>query len=72
MDTSGKTFQSILTSAQASGIVLANGNVGSFLSENSDDASVFISRNAGRTWHQAANGRHVYAVRTMYIFMSMR
>ena len=45
-------FGPIYSSPSAPGLLIANGNVGAYLSENLDDVNTYISRNAGVTWEE--------------------
>ena len=42
------------------GLVIANGNVGNYLSFNSDEISTFLSRDGGLTWFEVRKGSHTY------------
>ena len=47
----------ILTSASAPGVILASGNVGQTLQHKT---SVFLSADAGLSWHQVLQGNYYY------------
>jgi len=46
----------------AAGIILANGNVGKYLSFNEDDISTYLSRDGGFTWAEVRKGSHIYEI----------
>lgn len=46
----------------AAGIILANGNVGKYLSHKAEDISTFLSRDGGRNWIEIKKGSHTYEI----------
>lgn len=46
----------------ASGIIIANGNVGQYLSEDPDEVSTFLSRDGGNNWFEVRKGSHIYEI----------
>lgn len=50
------------TAASASGIILANGNVGQYLSNDADEVSTFLSRDGGNVWFEVRKGSHIYEI----------
>ena len=46
----------------AAGILLANGNVGEYLSHDPEDISTFLSRDGGITWFEVKQGSHTYEI----------
>ncbi|KAF7854714.1 hypothetical protein EAF04_010283 [Stromatinia cepivora] len=54
LDNSGRVF-----SSPAPGLVMGNGNTGDFLG-NWDKANLYVSDDAGVTWHHALDGPHKY------------
>ena len=53
-------FPPFYTVESAVGIVIANGNVGEFLSFNEDDISTFMSRDGGVTWFEVNTTNNAY------------
>lgn len=49
---SNDLFNSFYSSRNAIGIVLANGNVGSYLSHAKESVNTYLSRDAGFSWKQ--------------------
>jgi hypothetical protein len=54
------SFQSIYSTENAVGLVLATGNRGKFLSYHPDELSLFLSNDGGVNWKEVAKGEHVY------------
>eukprot|EP01017_Pseudomicrothorax_dubius_P047392 TRINITY_DN8513_c0_g1_i1.p1 TRINITY_DN8513_c0_g1~~TRINITY_DN8513_c0_g1_i1.p1 ORF type:complete len:788 (-),score=111.71 TRINITY_DN8513_c0_g1_i1:1083-3446(-) len=54
-------LQKILSLDEVPGLLIANGNVGTFLSNNPEDINTYISRDGGRTWKELAKGSHAFA-----------
>lgn len=48
--------------SSAVGVVLANGNVGKFLSHNPEEISTFLSRDGGLSWFEVRKGSHTYEI----------
>lgn len=46
----------------ASGLIMANGNVGQYLSNDVDEISTFLSRDGGFTWFEVRKGSHIYEI----------
>lgn len=46
----------------AAGIILANGNVGKYLSHDSEEISTYLSRDGGNTWTEVRKGSHIYEI----------
>jgi Na+-transporting methylmalonyl-CoA/oxaloacetate decarboxylase gamma subunit len=46
----------------AAGLIIANGNVGRYLSHNEDDVSTFLSRDGGLNWFEIRKGSHIYEI----------
>lgn len=46
----------------APGIIIANGNVGEYLSHDAEDISTFLSRDGGITWFEVRQGSHTYEI----------
>ncbi len=46
----------------AAGIIIANGNVGKYLSLNNEEISTFLSRDGGFTWSEVRKGAHNYEI----------
>lgn len=46
----------------AAGIILSNGNVGEYLSNDPEDISTFLSRDGGITWFEVRKGSHTYEI----------
>ena len=46
----------------AAGLIVGNGNVGSYLSHNLDELSTFLSRDGGITWEEIKKGSHIYEI----------
>lgn len=55
-------FPPFYTVDSAAGIILANGNVGEYLSHDSDDISTFLSRDGGVSWFEVRKGSHIYEI----------
>jgi len=48
--------------SSASGIIIANGNVGEYLSHDADEVSTFLSRDGGNSWFEVRKGSHIYEI----------
>jgi hypothetical protein len=46
----------------ATGIIIGNGNVGKYLSHESNDISTFLSRDGGIKWFEIRKGSHIYEI----------
>lgn len=46
----------------AAGIIIANGNVGRYISNDPDDIAVFLSRDGGLNWFEIRKGSHIYEI----------
>ncbi len=46
----------------APGVLIANGNVGKYLTENEDEVNTFISRDGGFNWFEVRKGSHIYEI----------
>jgi len=46
----------------AAGIIIANGNVGRYLSHDHESVSTFLSRDGGFTWFEIRKGSHIYEI----------
>jgi hypothetical protein len=46
----------------ASGIIIGNGNVGQYLSYESEEVSTFLSRDGGSNWFEVRKGSHIYEI----------
>jgi len=46
----------------AAGIVIANGNVGQYLSYNEEEINTFLSRDGGYNWFEIKKGSHIYEI----------
>jgi len=46
----------------ASGIVIANGNVGKYLTESEEEVNTYISRDGGFNWFEVRKGSHIYEI----------
>ena len=46
----------------AVGLILANGNVGKYLSINPEEVATFISRDGGLMWKEIRKGSHIYEI----------
>ena len=55
----------------ASGIIISNGNVGKYLSENDEEVSTFISRDGGLNWFEVRKGSHIYEIGNHGAFILM-
>jgi hypothetical protein len=53
------TFYSVQSAA---GIVIGNGNVGKFLTNNPEEISTFLSRDGGLSWFEVRKGSHIYEI----------
>ena len=53
-------FPSFYSVESAAGLILANGNVGRYLSYNHEDVSTFLSRDGGLNWFEIRKGSHIY------------
>ena len=42
------------------GLIMATGNVGTYLSDNEDEINTYFSRDAGLSWDEVAKGSHIY------------
>jgi len=56
------------------GLVVATGNVGTHLEQEPDEAEMFVSRDAGRSWSRVMEGSAAYDIGTIcvYIYIYMR
>ena len=57
--TERKDFRDTLSSASAIGLMIANGNVGEYLTQKGE-ADTFITRNGGITWHAIKKGNYMW------------
>ena len=57
-----RRFGALLTNEHAMGLVLATGNVGTFLEQEPEEATTFVSRDAGLTWSKVMDGSAVYDI----------
>lgn len=57
--TERKDFRDTLSSASAIGLMIANGNVGEYLTK-SGEADTFITRDGGLTWHAIKKGNFIW------------
>ena len=46
----------------AAGIIIANGNVGKYLTDNEDEVNTFVSRDGGFNWFEVRKGSHIYEI----------
>ena len=46
----------------AAGIIIANGNVGKYLTESEEEVNTFISRDGGFNWFEVRKGSHIYEI----------
>lgn len=46
----------------AAGLIIANGNVGRYLSHDDDEISTFFSRDGGLNWYEVKKGPHIYEI----------
>jgi len=46
----------------AAGLIIANGNVGRYLSHEPEEISTFLSRDGGLTWFEIRKGVHIYEI----------
>jgi len=46
----------------AAGIILANGNIGRYLSRDNESVSTFLSRDGGLNWFEIRKGSHIYEI----------
>lgn len=46
----------------AAGIIIANGNVGRYLTNDEDEVSTFLSRDGGLNWFEIRKGPHIYEI----------
>lgn len=46
----------------ATGIIIANGNVGKYLTEDEESVSTFLSRDGGLNWFEVKKGSHIYEI----------
>ena len=46
----------------AVGIVLSNGNIGRFLTENKEEVNTYMSRDGGYTWFEVRKGSHLFEI----------
>eukprot|EP00741_Cyanophora_paradoxa_P012663 tig00020614_g12234.t1 len=53
-------YAPIYSHPNATGIVIATGNVGSYLQDRDEQVNTFLSRDGGLTWTEIAKGSHVY------------
>ncbi len=42
------------------GLIIGCGNVGDYLSLNSDEINTYLSRDGGLTWFEIRKGSHIY------------
>lgn len=52
-------FYSVETAA---GIIIANGNVGRYLSQDEDEVGTYLSRDGGINWFHIKHGAHIYEI----------
>jgi photosystem II stability/assembly factor-like uncharacterized protein len=52
----------MFSSPAATGLIIATGNVGSTLTRDGSDMSVYFSRDAGASWEEVVKGSHTYDV----------
>lgn len=57
---SKEKFNSFYSSINAVGLVLANGNVGNYLSHSPESINTYLSRDAGLTWKEVRKGPNVF------------
>ena len=55
-------FPSFYSVDSAAGIILANGNVGRYLSNDHESTSSFLSRDGGLNWFEIRKGSHIYEI----------
>jgi len=55
-------FPPFYSVSSAIGIILANGNVGEYLSKDPEDISTFLSRDGGLNWFEVRKGSHIYEI----------
>jgi hypothetical protein len=55
-----KWYPSFYSHASAPGVILAVGNVGTYLEANTDNINTYISRDAGQTWSEVRKQPHIY------------
>ena len=51
-----RRFGALLTNEHAMGLVLATGNVGTALEQEPEEATMFVSRDAGVSWNKVMDG----------------
>jgi len=49
------------------GLVVATGNVGTHLEQEPDEAEMFVSRDAGRSWSRVMEGSAAYDIGTICV-----
>ena len=59
---SDMTFGPFYSAENSVGILIATGNVGSYLSFRIDQVNTFLSRDGGLSWFEVAKGSHIYEV----------
>lgn len=59
---SSSRFSPVYSSPAALGLLIGTGNIGPFLSNDEDEVSTFISRDAGLTWYEAFKGSFIYEI----------
>lgn len=55
-------FPQFYSVSSAAGIILSNGNVGKYLSNDGVDISTFLSRDGGLSWFEVRKGSHIYEI----------
>lgn len=46
----------------AAGIIIGNGNIGSYLSHDESETNTFLTRDGGLTWFEIKKGPHIYEI----------
>jgi hypothetical protein len=55
-------FSGFYSVQSAAGIIIANGNVGQYLSNVADEIATFLSRDGGLNWFEIHKGSHIYEI----------
>ena len=55
-------FPAFYSTETAVGIIIGNGNVGKYLSNNQEEISTFLSRDGGVVWTELRKGSHIYEI----------
>ncbi len=53
-------FPQFYSVANAAGLIIANGNIGRYLSNDPSDIGTYLSRDGGQTWSQIRSSSHIY------------